>query len=291
VPGTHTDTTGAGWTIATGEFTYAHYYLAEWRNFDGFDKGLKYGYDTVYSSNGPWKVDKIAYNAPGMLLWYRDTTYGNDNHVVAHTFDLPSTGSKGGLLIVDSHFDPLRRQGEAAEKDSSLLNNLPSRPQSSNAAFGLQGTYPFKECLGEVEGEDPFDYWCTSFGSRPGKTHFTDAHGWYPGLEYRPDLDDPNDPDDGPLFFRDIDASVVIPSEDNKPYSTRIVNENGITLNDLFGVDLGSNIVLGNGNPRAGLLPGDDESVHLGVKLTVQKAGPKNYWGEIWVNPADAADE
>jgi hypothetical protein len=111
----------------------------------------------------------------------------------------------------------------------------------------------FRECLGEVAGEDPFDYWCTHFGSRPGKTHFTDAHGWYPGLEYRPDLDDPNDPDDGPLFFRDIDASVVIPSEGNKPYSTRIVNENGITLNDLFGVDLGSNIVLGNGNPRAGL--------------------------------------
>jgi immune inhibitor A len=117
VPGTHTNTTGAGWTIATGEFTYAHYYLAEWRNFDGFDKGLKYAYDTVYSQNGPWKVDKFAYNAPGMLLWYRDTTYGNDNHVLAHTFDLPSTGTKGGLLIVDSHFDPLRRKGEAAEKD------------------------------------------------------------------------------------------------------------------------------------------------------------------------------
>ena len=62
---------------------------------------------------------------------------------------LPSEGAKGGLLIVDSHFDPLRRTGAAAALDPSTLKNLPSRPQSSNAAFGLQPTYPFKECVTE----------------------------------------------------------------------------------------------------------------------------------------------
>ena len=44
-----------------------------------------------------------------MLVWYRDTTYGNDNMVTPTTTALPSTGSKGGLLLVDSHFDPFRR--------------------------------------------------------------------------------------------------------------------------------------------------------------------------------------
>ena len=54
---------------------------------------------------------------------------------------------------------------------------------------------------------------------------FTDAMGWYPGLEYRPDLD----PDD-PLFFRDFDASTVVPSTDNEIYSTRIMDKNGRLL-------------------------------------------------------------
>ena len=143
---TFTDTSGAGWHRDSGTSTRAHYYLAEWRNFDGFDKGLQYTYDSTYLHDA-WKVEKIKYNAPGMLVWYRDTTFGNDNHVTADLAALPSTGSKGGLLLVDSHFDPFRRQGEAADKDPSTLNNLPSRPQSSNTAFGLQPTYPFRECF------------------------------------------------------------------------------------------------------------------------------------------------
>ena len=127
---------GAGWRIDTGTSSANQYYLAEWRNFDGFDEGLKYAYDTTYSNFGPWKVEKIKYNAPGMLVWYRDTSYGNANPVLATTYDLPSTGSKGGLLLVDSHFDPFRRTGAAADKDPSTLNNMASRPQSSNVAFG-----------------------------------------------------------------------------------------------------------------------------------------------------------
>ena len=142
-------TTGPGWRIDSGTSQSAQYYLVEWRNFDGFDEGLKYAYDTVYS-DGAWKVDKIRYNAPGALIWYRDTSYGNANHVANNATNLPSGGAKGGLLIVDSHFDPLRRTGEAADFDPTVLNNMPSRPQSSNAAFGLQKTYPFTECMADA---------------------------------------------------------------------------------------------------------------------------------------------
>ena len=37
---TFTDTSGAGWIITNGTFVYPQYYMAEWRNLDGFDKGL-----------------------------------------------------------------------------------------------------------------------------------------------------------------------------------------------------------------------------------------------------------
>ena len=34
----------------SGAFDYEQYYIAEWRNFDGYDKGLKTPYTTVYRS-------------------------------------------------------------------------------------------------------------------------------------------------------------------------------------------------------------------------------------------------
>jgi immune inhibitor A len=256
---------GAGWRIDTGSSSAEHFYMAEWRNFDGFDEGLKYAYDSTYSNFGPWKVEKIQYNAPGMLVWYRDSTYGDHNPVLATTYDLPSVGSKGGLLIVDSHFDPLRRTGEAAVKDTSTLNNVPSRPQSSNAAFG-HATYPFKECLAEVDADWRNEY-CTSFPSQSAVNTFTDAKGWYPGLELR---------NNGALFFRDVDASVVLPNRENAPYSVRIVDEEGNLIPELYGEDVGVGYPLGDGNPTD----------PFGVTLTVQKAKQGNTIGQVKVTPA-----
>jgi immune inhibitor A len=266
--GTFTDTTGQGWHRDSGTAQRAHYYLAEWRNFDGFDAGLQYAYDTTYSHDA-WLVEKIRYNAPGMLVWYRDTTWGNVNHVTSNLTVLPSYGSKGGLLLVDSHFDPFRRQGEAAVKDPSTLNNLPSRPQSSNIAFGLHPTYPFRECF-ELLPSEPFSSYCTNFGSQPAVSKFSDSLGWYPGLELR---------NDGRLFNRDIDASVVIPSRDNLPYSVRFVDEEGDPLPDFYGLDVGVGSLLGSGNPG-------DDGVAYGVTLEVLKAAKDNTYATIRVTPA-----
>ena len=264
--GTFTNTTGAGWHRDSGTAVRAHYYLAEWRNFDGFDAGLQYAYDTTYSHDA-WLVEKIRYNAPGMLVWYRDTTWGNVNHVTATTTALPSTGSKGGLLLVDSHFDPFRRQGVAADKDPSTLNNLPSRPQSSNIAFTLHPTYPFRECF-ELLPAEPFSSYCTDFAAQPGISAFTDAQTYYPGIEVR----------GSSLFFRDIDASVVLPSVGNAPYSTRVVDANGNPLPALYGIDLGANIVLGTGNPG-------DQGVNFGVKLEIVRAAKDNSYATVRVTP------
>ncbi|MGK5737345.1 hypothetical protein [Micromonospora sp. URMC 103] len=245
----------------------AHYYLAEWRNFDGFDEGLKYAYDTVYSRDA-WKVDRIAYNAPGMLVWYRDTALGDSNQVTAQLTALPSYGAKGGLLIVDSHFDPLRRKGAAAVKDPSVTDNLPSRPQSSNAAFSLTPTYPFQECL-EAAGE-PYSAYCTKFGSQQPVKAFTDAKGWYPGIEMR----------DGAPYARDSDASVVLPSRNNAPYTTRVTYPNGKPAPEFYGVTLDDGaITLGTGNPG-------DMRVNYGVSIKIEKAAKDNSAAWVYVTPA-----
>ncbi|WP_446217922.1 immune inhibitor A domain-containing protein [Micromonospora sp. IBHARD004] len=265
--GTWTDTTGAGWHTDSGTQVKAHYYLAEWRNFDGFDNGLKYAYDTVYSHEA-WKVDKLSYNAPGMLVWYRDTTWGNVNHATAQLTALPSYGAKGGLLIVDSHFDPFRRQGEAAAKDPSALDNLPSRPQSANAAFSLNKTYPFKECL--EAADELYSEYCTNFGAQPAVPAFTDAKGWYPGIEIR----------NGSPFARDSDASVVIPSKGNAKYTTRVTNPDGTPAPAYYGATLGGGaIVLGTGNPG-------DQGVSYGVSITILKTAKDNSYATVHVTAA-----
>ncbi|HET7328707.1 MAG TPA: immune inhibitor A domain-containing protein [Nocardioidaceae bacterium] len=271
VNGTWTDTTGEGWRIDTGTQIQAQFYLAEWRNFDGFDEGLKYTYDTTYSADA-WKVEKIKYNAPGMLVWYRNTAYGNGmdvtNHPAANFTTLPSGGAKGGLLIVDSHFDPLRRHGEAGAVDPTVLKNLPSRPQSSNAAFGLHPTYEFTECLADAS----FEEYCADYEPQAPVRTFTDAKGWVPGIESRPDG----------LYFRDLDASVVVPSRGNAPYSTRVVNPDGSPATELYGTQLqGFPSPLGSGDPA-------DDNVAYGTVLTVKKAMKGNKAALIRVTPPAA---
>jgi immune inhibitor A len=213
-----------------------------------------------------------------MLVWYRDSQY-TVNHVTTSIFASPSTGSKGQLLVVDSHFDPLRRFGEAAEHDPSTLTlkNLPSRAQSSNATFAKRSTRPFRECVEGPVGS--YEVYCNRHAALPGVPHFTDAKDWYPGLELRGE----------DLFFRDVDASVVVPSKDRRRYTTRIVDENGNPLTELYGLDLGNGIILGSGNPADGNpLDTPPEDLSLGVELTVRRVAGSNRWAVIGVRAARA---
>jgi immune inhibitor A len=259
-----------GWTIINGSVKRAQFYLAEWRNFDGFDKGLKYTYDTTYSNFGPWKVEKVAYNAPGMLVWFRDAAYGDANHVDINLFDSPSFGPKGGLLLVDSHFDPYRRTGVAAAKDGSSTDNLPSRPQSANIAFGLQKTYAFNECIAEVPGEDWGNEYCTAFAAQNPLSAFTDAKGYYPGVEYL---------DATPTSSRRaryLDSSVVVPQRPGGDYTVRGVHRDGTPAPEHYGENY-NGFVVGTGNPTA----------PWGVSFTILQAGKGNTYGLVRVNPAD----
>ncbi|WP_318842889.1 immune inhibitor A domain-containing protein [Myceligenerans pegani] len=264
---TWVDTTGQGWHQHAGSSTQAQYYIIEWRNADGFDEGLRYAYDSTYAApqSEAWKVEKFSYNVPGMLVWYRDTTYGNANHITANLSALPSLGSKGGLLIVDSHFDPLRRDASATP-DTSVLKNMPSRPQSSNAAFGLRPTYPLTECI--VADDDLTNEFCTDVAPLAPVRAFTDDKGWYPGIEVR---------DEG-LFYRDVDASVTVPSVGNSPYSFRIVDPDGNLLPDWFGEDFGFPAPAGTGDPV-------DDGVGLGTEVKLHRTQFGDRVGLISVTP------
>lgn len=263
--GTFTNTHGQGWVVNDGQREVSRFYLAEWRNFDGFDKGLQHAYDTNYSRDGAWKVEKFKYNAPGLLVWYRDSTFVN-NSLVNNLELPPSIGSKGTLMIVDSHYEPLRRTGVAAEKDGELRDNLQGRVQTGNAAFSFGKTYPFTECV-EAAGE-PFSEYCTQIGAQRGVPEFTDAKTWYPGMEVR----------NGALGYRDFDASVVVPSKGDQPYSTRVVNVDGTPATELYGTDLGGGHVLGTGNPG-------DEGKALGVKFQLLTPLPGNLGAVVYVTP------
>ena len=254
--GTFTDTTGAGWHIDCGTQVKAQYYLAEWRNFDGFDKGLKYAYDTMYSHEA-WKVDRISYNAPGMLVWYRDTALRR----------------RQPRHRADDRAAQLRRQGRPADRRLAL------RPVPAAGRGGGEGpvdagqpAQPAAVVERGVRADTRRTRSRSAWRRRTSRTastartsarsrrcrRFTDAKGWYPGIEIR----------NGAAYARDNDASVVVPSRGNAPYTTRVVNPDGTPATEYYGVTLGGGaIVLGTGNPG-------DQGVSYGVSITIKRTAP-----------------
>ena len=78
-----TELLGEGWVFSNGIQNLPMYYLLEWRNPVGFDKGLRYTYNTIFSEieedgTEEWVVDKVPSNVPGMVVWLRDTRFGNE---------------------------------------------------------------------------------------------------------------------------------------------------------------------------------------------------------------------
>lgn len=254
---------GAGWIMTTGTFNFPHYYMVEWRNTTGFDEGLLYAYDSTFLryDTGEWLVEKTPYNAPGMLVWYRNTAYSN-NGVNNYTGDAPSLGAKGMLLIVDSHFEPLRREPGTG---GCALCNLSSRPQASNAAFNLWGTYAFQEGFEETDGTIVI----TDLPAQPAVSAFTDNKGWVPGIEVRLDL--------GGFYYRDQDASVVVPSVGGADYDWRVVWPDGSYAYDFFGDGWGT------GDPQDGLVGIDETSVGFGTQVTIKNTANDNSFAVIHV--------
>ncbi|MFI6814928.1 immune inhibitor A domain-containing protein [Nonomuraea sp. NPDC050328] len=249
---------GPGWTLGDGVARTKQFYLAEWRNTDGFDKGLAWGYDHTSSAGGVQQVERVRYNAPGLLVTLADAHYER-NDVDGFRYDAPSIGSKGQLLVVDSHFDPLKRTGAGAQADPTWHKNLPARSQSSNAAFTFAKTYPMRECFAEGA--------CSDFPAQRGVPVFTDAKTWYPGLEIL----------NGAPVIRNGAASAVVPSLGDQPYSTRVVNADGSPATAFYGQDFYGH-KLGSGNPG-------DEGKAMGVQIRLVSPLPGNLAALVEVIP------
>jgi immune inhibitor A len=266
-----------GWT--TNHFVivpltriYPMYYLAEWRNSSGFDRGLMYPYQTVYNNSATteWEVDRCSYTVPGMLLWLRNASRDFDYTLSDSWYDPPSTGPKHALLVVDSHYWPMSWSDYQYSSGANL--RISSRCQPANATFTLQDTTPFTIRLGynPANGQyldTPLE--TKTFEPLPGVSQFHDSLGYYPGLWYRPAT--------GGLYFWQAEASAVVPAKDN--YSTRITWLDQTPATDLYGADLGFT-VLGTGNPR-------DDGVQYGLNIAVLGKANDGSWGKIavWNSP------
>jgi immune inhibitor A len=125
----------AGWTFdgfrrttGTESAYYNNYYVAEFRQYRGFDAGLANAYNFGWGGVpdlGNW-VERFPYQ-DGLLISYWDTSFPNNN-VGSHC----AGGRCGGLLLpVDAHPELMYRA------DGGIWRN---RVQTYDATFGLQAT-------------------------------------------------------------------------------------------------------------------------------------------------------
>ena len=189
-----------------------------------------------------------------MVLWYRDSAYSlNDEG--NHLADPPSIGAKGTVLVVDAHPDPEHYRGAAAEANPSLIDALPARQQTNDAAFGPVGRYPFQACFGDQP--------------RPGEVlrgrvqpvrlpaGGPDVHGrdrLVPGLRVPPGPR-PGGPAVLPRLRR-LGRHPVQGQRDLLDAGHR--QERAASCRSQFGLGLGGGHVTGTGNPADGLPAGDD---------------------------------
>ena len=254
------------WRIVPVTEIYPRYYLVEWRNMSGFDEGLQYPYQTVYSSDDEWEVDRAPYSVPGMLVWYRDSAHGFDYALGDSLYDPPSLGPKHALIVVDSHPFPLMWDDYTYDTGQNV--RLSGRVLAGDATFTLQDTSSFTIRLGYDPAtgeyvEVPLE--TKTFGPQPPVSQFHDSMGYYPGL-WCCDAD-------GYLIFWDADASAAVPATGD--YTTRITWPDNTPAYDLYGTDIGVSI-LGSGNP------GSDEA-QFGLHMAVLKQADDGSWGKIGV--------
>ena len=274
------DWTFTGWEVVPFNEVYPHYYLLEWRNDDGSIASVGHT-QQYYSLNGStldpntWVVDKFPANVPGMVVWYRNNLY-SDNQVIGggREFAPPATGPKGELLVVDSHYDAIPwsvASGGWWANDNDPAGQLSNRRGAMDAAFALDDTpawmiHDTANVLSDV----------LDFGSRPAVPAFHDSLRSVPGWIF---------PGDGLVHRADQAASVVVPAAGD--YSTRIrdMDADGNPGNDLtafWGFTVGGQ-VLGSGHP------GDSEVQHgLHVQVLDQAADGSYGVIRIWNSEYEA---
>jgi immune inhibitor A len=110
-------------TTGTVKTKFDHYYIAEYRQYWGYDRALKRGPYSFTDPDGDW-VEHFPYQ-DGLLIWYWDTSQ-NDNNVTEHP-------GKGLILPIDAH------PGILHWSDGSVAR---PRLQAYDSTFGIWKTDP-----------------------------------------------------------------------------------------------------------------------------------------------------
>jgi immune inhibitor A len=233
-----------GWLVVPTTATYQRYYLVEWRaktKYDGMIAKTPYVHVEITETEDI--VERIPYNMPAALLYYRDTKYGATYAMHGNAGDPPSEGSKYQLLVVDMNWQALRLGDTPATYDGYWTGRL----SSYDSGLTLQDTKPFTIT----------DYWADpgtgpwTYPAKPAVQTFNDTLGYYGGYYF-------GDPcPAGYVCWVERDGSVVIPARDL--YSTRIVEFDYTPIYPFYGIEWPPSW-LGSGNPG-------DDNVQFGVNI------------------------
>lgn len=240
------------------------YYLVEWRNKTKYDSMVQTAYVTQKDNiqNG-WVVDRIPYNIPGALVYYRDSSLPTRETRIANSafWYSPSMGPKLKLLVVDMNYSPMRYKDP-----SSDWYNLGPAVGSYDAALTMQNANEFTiHGLKSAQGELEYAY---TYPAHNAETRFDDTLGYYAGRYY-------GSPCVASSQICDLDTygSAVIPARGD--YSLRISNFDSSPLPSLYGtMDDSWGWTLGDGNPGS-------NNVQYGVNIALTEKASDGTWGTI----------
>jgi immune inhibitor A len=170
---TVTDWTLTGFTKTTGTATESYFnaYLAEYRQYRGYDASLQTGpYNFGNPAMADW-AERLPYQ-DGLLITYWNEQYG-DNNVGAHP--------GGGLILpVDAHPGLLYEPTDDEGTDRTNGESWRPRIQSYDATFGRQAT-------DRITLHDPDTGVAGTYGGLPAVPVFDDTKDWYVAAGEQPD--------------------------------------------------------------------------------------------------------
>jgi immune inhibitor A len=170
-----TNWTLKGFTVTTGTATRSFFnaYLAEYRQYRGYDASLRTGPYNFGDRTRPDWAERLPYQ-DGLLITYWNAQYG-DNNVGAHP--------GGGLILpVDAHpgllYEPTDDEGTNRTDGESWRPRI----QSYDATFGRQAT-------DRITLHDPDTGVAGTYGGLPPVPVFDDTKDWYVAPGELPDAD------------------------------------------------------------------------------------------------------
>jgi immune inhibitor A len=249
-----------GWMEVPMTKAHVNYYLVEWRNNTRYDGMTQTAYITTKSKDGIWRVSRAPYNIPGALVYYRNTKYPNTYNQWNNQWDLPSTGPKYQLLVVDMNPVPVRFFDPTT---SAYLGYLNSRVSSYDAALTMQDSKAFT--IPAINASPAPYVGPFNVAAKPAVKQFNDFYGYFPGYFT-------GAPCASLTCWTNRDGSAVIPA--SGLYTTRITKFDGTPATSLYGVDRWGDglTILGSGNPG-------DAGVEYGVNIQLLGAGKKGVSG------------